>query len=243
MKGYTMKLFPDNHCLICHEKILTETSWGTLFSPEKVQLLCYSCNEQFETIEGEICRICSRPFENLEDQFRHGDLCHDCYRWEGDPEWQGSLGQNTSIYLYNDFLKEVMAKYKFRGDYALAKIFADKMKDYLHKINPDILIPIPLSEERLYERGFNQVEALIHESGYQSTNILSRIHSEKQSKKSRNERIHIPQVFQVEAIESLVDKKVLLIDDIYTTGSTLRHAAKLLKAAGADRIHSLTLAR
>lgn len=238
-----MNLFPDVRCLICHEIIRPETSWRSIFSEEKVQFLCSSCIGQFEIIEGEKCRICCRPFQNLEEKFRHGDLCHDCFRWEGDPEWQGNLHQNTSIYLYNEFCKVVMSRYKFRGDYILAKIFAESIKEVLQKINPDILVPIPLSEERLYERGFNQAEALIIESGYQPAKILSRIHSEKQSKKSRHERIHIPQVFQVETRESLLGKKVLLIDDIYTTGSTLRHAAKLLKAAGAESVQSLTLAR
>lgn len=243
MKSYITNLFPNTRCLICHEIIHVETSWGSIFSAEKVQLLCSSCEGQFETIEGDVCRICSRSFENLEDKFRHGDLCHDCFRWEGDPEWQGYLHQNISIYLYNEFFKEVMARYKFRGDYLLAKIFAEMMKDFLRKINPDVLIPIPLSEKRLYERGFNQAEALIIEAGYQPTKMLSRIHSEKQSKKSRHERIHIPQVFQVEVRENLAGKNVLLIDDIYTTGSTLRHAAKLLKVAGVERVQSLTLAR
>lgn len=238
-----MNPFPDAHCLICHEIIRTETSWKAIFSTEKIRYICTECDRLFEKIDGETCRICCRPFKNLEEKFRHGDLCYDCFRWEEDPEWQGNLYLNTSIYLYNDFLKEVMARYKFRGDYILAKIFAESMKVFLQKLTPDVLVPIPLSEERLYERGFNQADALIIESGYQPTRLLSRIHSEKQSKKSRHERIHFPQVFQVEASESMMGKNVLLIDDIYTTGSTLRHAAKLLKAAGAERVQSLTLAR
>jgi competence protein ComFC len=136
-----------------------------------------------------------------------------------------------------------MARYKFRGDYILAKIFADYIKGILQKINPDFFVPIPLSEERLYERGFNQAEALLTVSGFTPSKILTRAHSEKQSKKSRTERIHIPQVFQIDDQRDLIGKKVLLIDDIYTTGSTLRHAAKLLKKAGAKRVQSLTLAR
>lgn len=238
-----MKLFPQHHCLICHEIILPEISWSAIFSEEKVHRICPVCERQFEKIEGEACRICSRPFQSLEDKFRCGDMCYDCFRWEGDPEWQGHLDKNTSIFLYNEFFKEVMARFKFRGDYEIAKIFSGYVKEVLLKINPDLLVPIPLSEERLYERGFNQAEAIIKKSGGLPDRLLTRIHSEKQSKKSRFERIHIPQVFQVEAQGSIEGKKVLLIDDIYTTGSTLRHAAKLLKEAGAERIESLTLAR
>ena len=176
-------------------------------------------------------------------QFRHGDLCNDCVRWEEDPEWSGYLDKNVSLFQYNDFLKEVIARYKFRGDYMIAKVFAEQMKSELAQLEYDLLVPIPLSEERQYERGFNQAEALLAESGFPSTLLLTRIHSEKQSKKSRNERIHVPQVFQVSEDPELTGKTIVLVDDIYTTGSTLRHAAKLLRGAGADRIQSLTLAR
>jgi competence protein ComFC len=170
-------------------------------------------------------------------------LCNDCVRWEQDPEWSGHLEKNVSLFQYNDFLKEVIARFKFRGDYIIAKIFAEQIKLELSQLDYDLLVPIPLSEERLYERGFNQAEALLTESGFTSTLLLTRIHSEKQSKKSRTERIHVPQVFQVSKDPGVNGKTILLVDDIYTTGSTLRHAAKLLKGAGAARIQSLTLAR
>jgi competence protein ComFC len=223
--------------------ILPTIGWGALFSAEKERLLCTTCEHKLEKISGERCRICSRPFSQLDEQFRHGDLCNDCVRWEEDPEWSGYLEKNVSLFQYNDFLKEVIARFKFRGDYIIAKIFAEQIKLELAQLDYDLLVPIPLSEERLYERGFNQAEALLTESGFTSTLLLTRIHSEKQSKKSRTERIHVPQVFQVSEDPGVNGKTILLVDDIYTTGSTLRHAAKLLKGAGAARIQSITLAR
>lgn len=143
--------------------------------------------------------------------------------------------------MYNEFAQEVIARYKYRGDYVLSFAFATFMKKKLSIIPFDSLVPIPLSAERLVDRGFNQSEALIHACGYQPSKLLTRIHTEKQSKKSRSERIHLPQVFQIE--EPIPYQKILLIDDIYTTGSTLRHAAKRLKEAGADSVYSLTFAR
>ncbi|MEH7075718.1 ComF family protein [Neobacillus drentensis] len=238
-----MNLFPQNHCLICHEVILPDIGWRAIFSIEKEQLICPACDGKLAKIEGEQCQICSRLLTPVDVQFRHGDLCHDCFRWEEDPNWKGALDKNHSLFLYNDFLKEVIAKYKFRGDYVLAKIFSELIKEKLKELTPDLLVPIPLSEERQYERGFNQAAALLTESGFTPDNLLSRVHSEKQSKKSRVERIHLSQVFQVIPEINVIGKKVVLIDDIYTTGSTIRHAAKLLKEAGAASIQSLTLAR
>jgi competence protein ComFC len=233
----------QNRCLNCHELILPNIGWRAIFSIDKEQFICDTCEGKLEKIEGEQCRICSRPFSNIDINFRNGDLCHDCFRWEEDPEWKGYLERNQSLFLYNEFLKEVIAKFKFRGDYVLARLFSDLIKEKMNEFSADLHVPIPLSDERLYERGFNQASAILSEAGYPPKNLLSRIHSEKQSKKSRSERIHLQQVFQINPDIPIAGKKVVLIDDIYTTGSTLRHAAKLLKEAGAAKIQSLTLAR
>ncbi|PLS04340.1 ComF family protein [Neobacillus cucumis] len=238
-----MSVFQQERCLYCHRVIAPAVGWVALFSKEKEQPLCPTCEERLEKVEGETCRICSRPFHRLGEQYRNGDLCHDCTRWEADPEWQGFLEKNHSLYLYNDFLKELIATYKFRGDYILAKVFIELFKKEVSEMAPDLLVPIPLSEERLYERGFNQSTAVLTYAGFPAAEILTRVHSEKQSKKSREERIQIPQVFKMKHNGYIKDKRILLVDDIYTTGSTLRHAAKLLKEAGAESIQSLTIAR
>lgn len=230
-------------CLYCHEEIENLISWSIFFEEKNETCLCRKCEEQLEEITGPICHGCGRPLEKLAAQYVSGDRCHDCVRWEGDSEWSGYLSKNESIYLYNDFLKEIISQYKFRGDYLLANVFASQMKEKLRGVKFDYLVPIPLSKERQFERGFNQSEALIVEAGLQATSLLKRTHGEKQSKKSRAERIHVPQVFQLVGQVTIQNKAVILIDDIYTTGSTLRHAAKMLIRSGARCVSSLTLAR
>jgi competence protein ComFC len=167
----------------------------------------------------------------------------DCIRWEKDMEWKDVLEKNISLYEYNDFAKELIARFKFRGDYILAKMFTHDIQTAIKFVRFDHVTAIPLSDSRLKERGFNQAEALAWEAGLQPIELLTRLHTEKQSKKSRIDRIHLSNVFQVEPDTVLSGKTILIIDDIYTTGSTLRHAAKLLKNAGANKIFSLTLAR
>lgn len=254
-KGGIAMLFPKAVCIICHEWITPRLGWNALFEEYKEECICNNCLNQLPTITGETCIICHRPFASLDSRYRYDDICFDCYRWEQDHEWSGLLQQNQSLYVYNAFLKEVIARFKFRGDYLLARAFAKQIREKLaperaksqRKIeNPSsnqLFVPIPLSNERLYERGFNQAEALLVAAKLEPTYVLQRIHTEKQSKKSRTERIHIPQVFELTDPNVVKDKKIVLIDDIYTTGSTLRHAAKLLKTAGASSIHSFTLAR
>lgn len=230
-------------CLICHETIPLIMGWTALLTPEKETFICPTCEGKFEEISGEVCRICGRPFHTVDEQFRTGDMCHDCVRWEEDPVWSGLLDKNEAIFQYNDFLKDVIARFKFRGDYLLSKVFAESIKNRITAMDADHFVPIPLSNERLYERGFNQAEAILVEAGLSPTHILTRIHSEKQSKKKRFERIQIPQVFQISDEINIAGKRIVLIDDVYTTGATLRHAAKLLKTADAAYIQSITLAR
>jgi competence protein ComFC len=238
-----MNLFQANHCLICHKEIDAEIGWQELFTRTEEKVICGECEERFEELKGALCKICGRRLQGLDPQFIDGDMCYDCVRWEKDPEWEGILNRNISLYTYNDFLQGLIARYKYRGDYILANVFKQKIKRNIESLKPDLIIPIPLSADRLYERGFNQAEALIITAGYAPSHFLTRNHSEKQSKKSRRERIHQSEIFNISTSATFEAKNILLIDDIYTTGSTLRHAALPLKQAGAANIMSLTVAR
>jgi len=229
------------YCLLCNIYIVTRISWSFFFFQHEEELLCDDCRKKLTKISGKTCEKCGRPLVKLATEYIQNNICLDCIRWEQDEQWSGILEKNISIYEYNDFFKDVLSQFKFRGDYILAEIFAQEIRKTTKLIKYDLIVPIPLSQERLLERGFNQAEALILAAGSQPYHALTRVHSEKQSKKSRKERIHIENVFQV--AEPVHGKAILLIDDIYTTGSTIRHAAKTLKMAGAKSVVSFTVAR
>ena len=229
-------MFTNQLCLLCNEEIRQELSWKSVFLKVTEKVCCDTCNVKFERITGARCSICSRQLE--EDV-----VCYDCIRWECDPMWSGCLSSNQSLFIYNEFIKEIIAKYKYRGDYAIAGAFAPFLKQQLAVMEFDYLVPIPLSEERQMDRGFNQAQGLAEMAGYSCQELLMRTHSEKQSKKSRHERIHANQVFRMCANEDVRGKRILLLDDIYTTGSTIRQAARVLKLEGADDVKSITLVR
>ena len=223
-------------CLYCGSVSPSSFSWNALFEKN---ILCEKCRMSLQLLVEPRCKKCCRMLSNQTID----SICYDCIRWENDANWQGVLDHNISLYHYNEHLKEIIARYKYRGDYALASIFASDIKKAAVESGANIYIPIPLSEARLYERGFNQSEALLTMAKLPIAKVLTRKHSEKQSKKSRKERLEQSDVFGVQKIDTIQGEKVLLIDDIYTTGSTIRHAAKVLKNAGAKQIISLTIAR
>ncbi|MCM3360950.1 MULTISPECIES: ComF family protein [Bacillaceae] len=228
-------------CVICLTPVTPDFNWTYLLSKEPECYLCIGCKEKLQVIMGETCQICGRPLDLLEAVHVEEGVCHDCCRWNESTEWKGILEANQSLFLYNDFLKETIARFKYRGDFRIAASFVSFLpKDFAKN---KVVVPIPLSEERLYERGFNQVEAVLFYAKVPYLNCMVRLHSEKQSKKTRKERLQIENIFKLEQKESIMAQDILLVDDIYTTGSTLRNAAKVLKEAGAKSITSFTIAR
>lgn len=243
------------YCLICQQIITESITWSSLFtlsSQNTETQICHQCNQKLERITGEQCKICSRPFSKIDPQFRkQQDFCNDCYNWEQNLEWKGLLTQNISIFSYNEFLKDILAQYKFRGDHELVKIFTEplqtKFKQTFDQKSPPVIIPVPLSLERLYERGFNQAESIARLLDQRLIEeILERTHTEKQSKKKRSERLLAESPFHLKSeinITKYKNKDILIIDDIYTTGTTLRQIAKVLQPLSPNSIKSLTLVR
>ncbi|WP_068673090.1 ComF family protein [Oceanobacillus sp. Castelsardo] len=224
------------NCAWCDTEIILQLSWANLMMLEKAEILCPECKFDLEWIQGNRCDRCSR---NTNEK-----RCTDCQWWEKQKE-NGSFLFNYSIFSYNPFMKEVIAKWKYRGDYYLGYIFENYvMEAFREKFSflkkEGLVVPIPLSEERLLERGFNQAKMIADFLPLETKELLTRLHGEKQSKKSRKERILTGSPF---FITETINKPVLLVDDIYTTGTTLRHAARLLMEHGCPSVYALTLVR
>ena len=147
----------------------------------------------------------------------------------------------------------VLAQFKFRGDPGWASALARLMRSapWAEPLleQADLLIPVPLATQRLRERGFNQAWELARHlhSGKARTNLLLRVRSgEDQHALGRSARLHNLQgAFMVDPLRraELEGKRVLLIDDVMTTGATLHAAAAALQASSAATVSALVLAR
>ncbi|MGN7301297.1 ComF family protein [Bacillus safensis] len=201
--------------------------------------LCIACKNHLVKIERPICPTCGRAQSN--DQ-----LCEDCNRWNEHSDSIKILVKNRSVYTYNELMKDVLARFKFRGDTALAELFQkDVQAAFKHSfcIKDPLLIPIPLSHERLKERGFNQSVIIASLLDKPILQPLVKIHQSKQSKKKKNERLDQKGLFQIKQTDAIVQRDIILVDDIYTTGATIYDAARILKDAGAKSVSSFTLIR
>lgn len=170
-------------CLWCQEAIMPEVNWATLVQLSPKRSLCPACEEEMERIQGKRCPRCSKMGADT--------VCHDCSWWE-ESTTKEALVQNYSVFSYNPRMKEMIVKWKYRGDYHLGHAFKQYVKAAFAdwKVLEEVIaVPIPLSEERLQERGFNQANMLASFLPLETEEVLTRLHGEKQSKKSREERI------------------------------------------------------
>ncbi|MGY4688910.1 double zinc ribbon domain-containing protein [Salibacterium sp. K-3] len=235
-------------CLYCGTPVTAVSTWKTLLFADDTRL-CEACRNAFSPIQGPVCVNCSRPMEKA-------GRCPDCERWEMDTRWQGMLRFNVSLFSYNNAMKDWTALWKYRGDAVLAEAFRqDIRKLYRKHAAGAVPVPLPLSRERLKERGFNQAAVLasftsasglsLRRPPTPSSILVRTTHEEKQSKKSRAQRLSsISRPFTLNTEKSAVEgKRFVLFDDIYTTGTTLRKAAEPLIENGAADVCSITLIR
>ena len=135
--------------------------------------------------------------------------CQDCQFWCK----EGIEVSHRSILFYNQAMKDFFSRYKFDGDFLLRKVFASVLSEELKKYKEYQFVVIPLSPERLLERGFNQVEGLVEAAGFSFQDLLEK----------RESGPVLPKIVQnawqqnflsLLKGESLFLKKILLIDDI-----------------------------
>lgn len=218
-------------CLLCNDWIESVPKLRDLITfNQREEYSCVSCKNQFKKLSKERCQNCNKEL--------HRDTCIDCKLWMK----KGYIPKHLAIYHYEENMKDYFSRYKFMGDYCLRKIF---QKDIKNNLKPFFkkgytIVPVPLSEKRLVERGFNQVEGLIEGIPYQD--IFEKRDIEKQSSKTREERLNQDNAFCLKKGIDVPDK-IIIVDDIYTTGSTLYHMVQLLEAIGIKEVLTFSLAR
>jgi ComF family protein len=155
---------------------------------------------------------------------------------------------------FEDPLREIIHQFKYRAHPSLAKPLAGLLfsvyQSNIEGLSSDLVIPVPMHKSRQRERGFNQACELSKYFGKLAhiplqSGLLMRIKPTRvQAGLSRRERrLNLVDSFQVSSRERIKDKRVMLIDDVFTTGATVNECAKLLRQNGAQRVNVLTLAR
>jgi len=155
---------------------------------------------------------------------------------------------------YEGVLKDALHLYKYNGIMSLLNSFSRLISGFIDKsvnINEiDAIVPIPLHSVRHRERGFNQAYSLGHSISKRykiplsSGNLIKRKKTQPQSGLNRKERAdNLKDAFFVKRPELIQDRRILLVDDVYTTGATIENARNALARSGASSVRVVTLAR
>ena len=193
----------------------------------------------------EKCLLCRKLLADTET-----DLCHDCRK--NAPVFTKAknrisfVARWTAVWYYKDTVRRSILRYKFYHARSYASVFGRQLAMKLQAANMedfDILTWVPVSRLRKFKRGYDQTEllarAVARELGVCAVPCLVKIrHNRAQSglKEPSQRRANVRGVYKVLAPEVVQDQRILLLDDVLTTGATVSECAKVLQFAGAKEV-------
>ncbi len=218
---------PDIYCISCGRPIAA----GSLYS------LCDDCLQEIRWANGKLCRVCGKL---LEDWYPR-NICGTCANQEH------SFDRGVSCVQYGENERQIIADFKYRGKSYLARTLSEILYDKISALgfDFDFIIPVPMYAPKEKKRGYNQAALLGRYLGQRMgkicrTDCLYRVRETVPMSKlgARERRRNLDNAFEVSrrGAQFIRGKCVLLIDDIYTTGTTAEHCASLLKAHGCREI-------
>lgn len=165
----------------------------------------------------------------------------------------GCCDRVVCVSRYSGIIKDSLIRYKFfdKSCYyrALAGLMADKISNLNAQGGFDMIIGVPLHKNKESIRGYNQAVLISRELSRRTgipekSKLLTRVrNTESQSLLAKNERFHnVKDAFMVNNPEAVKDKRIILVDDILTTGNTLGECSRVLKEAGAKVVAGAVIA-
>lgn len=209
------------------------------------QTLCADCWGALTFLGRPCCDACGHPFDY---EVADRTLCGGCAR-ERPP-----FGRARAALLYDDGARDLVLAFKHADRTETTMVFAKWMANAGRELldGADVIVPVPLHWTRLFQRRYNQAALLAHGLGRLSeTKVLADALIRKRKTPSQGRLGRLARARNVQGAfkpnprqrAHLKGKRVLLVDDVYTTGATLRASAKVLKRSGAAGVDVLVLAR
>ena len=222
-------------CLLCDTYCSSDDEAG----------ICSNCLSKIRFIHNPLCTKCGKPFGH---ELGNDHLCGDCL------SNQRYFSRARAVGLYNGILRNAVHLLKYRLNHSLAVPLGILMSCRMDKLIAEFpfqaVVPVPLHSKRLRERGFNQALSLarfvsrLHSIPLVRNNLVRVRSTHTQVGLSKHKRKeNVKGAFAVKKEKNFHNKHILLVDDVYTSGSTVDECAKVLLHAGARTVQILTLAR
>lgn len=210
---------------------------------ERQEKICPECRGVFSLIKGARCCLCGRMLDGNETE-----LCRDC-RQNGKKHY---YTKGIALYEYNDAMRRAVYRFKYEGrkEYAVffGKRMAQQFGNAVKRAGVDGIIPVPLHPKRERERGFNQAGLLAQAFGkeagipvYEKYVVRTRNTQPMKVLEGAERQNNLKRAFKIGQNDVKL-KITIVVDDIYTTGSTIDAVAKVLLEAGISQVYFMTLA-
>ena len=212
----------------------------------KAGYLCDECVDEINFITAPYCHKCGHPLqeENVQDELLCGGCSkkkHSFYRFA------------RSAVVYDNSSKNLILAFKFFDQTENSALLAAMLKiagKDIFEAGADLLVPVPLHYTRLIKRRYNQSALLVQKLSkmtdipYDNFSLIRKRRTKPQVEVSGKERATtVKNAFEVKYPQNVKGRRIILVDDIMTTGSTVKESALALKRAGAKSVDILTIAR
>jgi competence protein ComFC len=222
---------------------------------------CAICKKYLRREEKDICEVCWNSLVVLTDPFcpycksfveEEKTECSFC-KFAGEFSEDHKISLVRSLGRFDDYYRELVHRFKYGKKIPLGKRLGQRLGETINDDSifskSDFLIPVPLHKSRYRERGFNQSEIIAEEIS-KATGLPFLKDMLKRKKNTKDQTNLSPQqreenvrgAFVVTEPEMINGKKIILVDDVITTGATLSECARMLKQAGAEKILGMTIA-
>ena len=225
-------IFPSK-CPVCEEIL-----------GDKNENICSECKDSLSFIKEPVCCKCGRPLSDERNEYCKECKKNDCYKTL-------SFNVNRALLEHDEKTSKILYDFKYKNyrdniNFCVEEFYKRNYK-LIQSWNAEVIIPVPLHKKRLIKRGFNQAE-IISKRLSELTNIpidvnllernIETIPQKELDKKERKKNVE--NSFKI--CEKIVKyNHIILIDDIYTTGSTITACASTIKNAGIDNVYCITM--
>ncbi|MDR2677556.1 MAG: ComF family protein [Puniceicoccales bacterium] len=204
--------------------------------------ICPDCLREIDWIRNHFCPRCGAP------DVENGTICDEC----GKKTF--SFRRNRSIYVYSGLGRRIIHELKYRNGRHLLPDIGRMGREACLDLHAAVLVPVPLHWWRQWLRGFNQSELICgHLAKIYGCEVCPLLRRSRHTRRqfglgSRARWKNVGNAFQINGrilrkMKVAKDRKITLVDDIFTTGATIEACAKVLAAAGFEHVEALTLAR
>lgn len=200
--------------------------------------ICPECENLLHPLTKHYCMKCGKPVKETEE---YCTQCSTVHR---------SFERGRGVFLYNTQMKQSLLRYKFFGSREYGKYYAEAICRYvgrdIRRWNPDVIVPVPLHRRKMKMRGFNQAADLAERTGSLLQIPVAEwlVYKEKETRSqkkldARERKQNLKDAFQ--ASYPVNGLRILLMDDVYTTGSTVEAMTECLLENGAEAVFFVTL--